>query len=437
MPFAKRCVSICDIDRLNLLLNSMVFYLKDAFMTPFALLGLLGLAFAGFAFAGDDDDAFEPTDQPEEPVPPEEPEQLDLGASFDHTDGTVSIEVGEDETRDLVAIRTEQEARFEGQDDGPRDGIRTEYGVRFYLIDPDMPFPPDVDTVIENLPVDQQGSVVDGFEAAALPLDVYLANIGAEEIGRVDLGGVIESRFNSTTTFTDQRVEEIVLNANRDLTTYEIEGELHSFRADPLDNTVAGDPLTQIPAEDTLAPDVTGADGTVTLDEGVVTVRVDEDAEGDLVAITLRSEFLGSPSCCNGGDDHEVAFYLLPEGTPFPPDALQLADAAPINSEIGERVDQGIERGGSIFVDFENVMETIGAVEIGVADLGSNGRSGSDGDLPGTVFDTVVRDFDVDSNRAFASFRVNLDASLTVNLSNQDIMPADTLLPEIIGPSLG
>ena len=313
--------------------------------------------------------------------------------------------------------------------------------MRFYLVDPEMPFPPDVETVIENLPADQEDTVVQGFEAAALPLDVYLAHIGAEEIGRVDLGSIIESRLRSTITFTDDRVDELGLTTNRDITSFEIEGGLHSFREDPLDNTVAGDPLVEIPVGDTLAPDVTGADGTVTFENGVVSVRVDEDAEGDLIAISERAEFLGSPSCCNGGHDYQLAFYLLPEGTAFPPDAAQLSEAAPINSFFGEQLDRDIADGGSISVLFEDALETIGAVQIGVADLGANGRNGSDGDDPGTVFDTVVRHFDVESNRAFTSFRANLDASITINLTLQMfnptsafqiIAPTDTLLPEVL-----
>ena len=317
--------------------------------------------------------------------------------------------------------------------------------MRFYLVDPEMPFPPDVETVIENLPADQEDTVVQGFEAAALPLDVYLAHIGAEEIGRVDLGSIIESRLRSTITFTDDRVDELGLTTNRDITSFEIEGGLHSFREDPLDNTVAGDPLVEIPVGDTLAPDVTGADGTVTFENGVVSVRVDEDAEGDLIAISERAEFLGSPSCCNGGHDYQLAFYLLPEGTAFPPDAAQLSEAAPINSFFGEQLDRDIADGGSISVLFEDALETIGAVQIGVADLGANGRNGSDGDDPGTVFDTVVREFDVDSNRAFASFRTHLEASETISVSRQTsnptsafqvIIPTETLLPEITGPAL-
>ena len=404
-------------------------------MIPFVLLGLTSLAVAGLIFSESDDpeDVNDIPEEPDEPVAPTEP---DLGASFDIDNGTITIEVGEDETRDLVAIRTQEEARFEGQDDGPRRGISTEYGVRFYLVDLDMPFPPDVETVIENLPADQEDTVVLGFEAAALPLDVYLAHIGAEEIGRADLGSIIESRLNSTITFTDDRVDELGLTTNRDITSFEIKGELYALREDPLDNTVASDPLLEIPVEDILAPEVTGADGTVTFENGVVSVRVDEDVEGDLIAISERAEFLGSPSCCNGGHDYQLAFYLLPEGTAFPPDAAQLSEAAPINSEVGERLDRDIADGGSIFVDFEDALETIGAVQIGVADLGRNGNSGSNGEDPGTVFDTVVREFDVDSNRAFASFLVGLDASETINLSFQSIIPTDTLLPVIIGPTL-
>ena len=240
-------------------------------------------------------------------------------------------------------------------------------------------------------------------------------------------------------------MDELGLTTNRDITSFEIEGGLHSFREDPLDNTVAGDPLVEIPVGDTLVPDVTGADGTVTFENGVVSVRVDEDAEGDLIAISERAEFLGSPSCCNGGNNYQLAFYLLPEGTAFPPDVAQLSEAAPINSFFGEQLDRDIADGGSISVLFEDALETIGAVQIGVADLGANGRNGSDGDDPGTVFDTVVREFDVDSNRAFASFRTHLEASETISLSRQTsnptsafqvIIPTETLLPEITGPTL-
>ena len=77
-------------------------------MSPFVLLGLISLAFAGLVFSGSDDPE-DVNDMPEEPVDVDEPvtpSEPDQGASFDFADNTITIDVGEDETREVVAHRT-------------------------------------------------------------------------------------------------------------------------------------------------------------------------------------------------------------------------------------------------------------------------------------------------------------------------------------------
>lgn len=106
-------------------------------MILFALVGSLGLAGLIGLFDSDDDDADDQGDTPvaevtEEEVKdidlePDAEDDLDLGASIiESEDGSVEIELGEDETGSLLAIRSAS--------DDARTDYETEYALGLYLV---------------------------------------------------------------------------------------------------------------------------------------------------------------------------------------------------------------------------------------------------------------------------------------------------------------
>ncbi|MEQ6203268.1 hypothetical protein ABMC88_09425 [Sulfitobacter sp. HNIBRBA2951] len=122
-------------------------------MTPLILLAMLGVGFGAFALSGGSDEADTPEPEKEPVVEPadEEPEaeEPDVGVSFVVDGDTISIDVGEDETGSVVAIRTEllREDVLDADDVAnphQMNGYQetTHFGVEFFLVPKGSDSPP-------------------------------------------------------------------------------------------------------------------------------------------------------------------------------------------------------------------------------------------------------------------------------------------------------
>ena len=368
-----------------------------------AALMVAGLALIPFAFGDRDPDEEDEGVTPEEPEPPEPPEEPDLGVTVFEEDGGIRIEVGEDETGSVVAIRTEVDIRSDPDDTGD-SGTGTSFGVRFYLVPEGADFPPGVDEVLASLPEDQQALAVEGRDGFSIPLETYLANLGAEEIGRLDLGQVIRSDpydpLYSSTLAVDTRQDSIPVTCNREMATYEIDVD-NRWRADPLDGTVAGDPLVGIDADRLTVPDVFPTDCTVTFEDNVLSFTLDEDVDGQVIAILDTVEQVIQSSQSN--TLYHIHFYVLPEGAPFPVSVNEMIENAPLNSALR---DVSFEEDGSVrgtpYLELDEYMQGAGAAFLASVALGGIYELDLEGQI---IDDRVNRDFTIEANRPYLAFR--------------------------------
>lgn len=115
----------------------------------------------------DDDDSAEVMDEPDEPETPDEP---DIGATVtENEDGTVSVELGEDETGSLVALRVSSDY-YVGSESG--HGTANDYSLTLYLMPEGVEFPENLDALPDDV-----------FSAAELA-----ESLGLEELASWDLG---------------------------------------------------------------------------------------------------------------------------------------------------------------------------------------------------------------------------------------------------------
>lgn len=392
-----------------------------------AALLVAGLALIPFGFGGGDQDdesddvGDEEVVTPEDPDPPEEPE---LGVSFLENENGIRIEVDEDETGSVVAIRTEMDLRS-SEDSRGDSGTGTNFGVRFYLVPEGVDFPPSVDTVLETLAADQQALAVEGQDGPSIPVETYLTNLGAEEIGRIDLGQVVRSdRYTlaSPELAVDTREDSIAITSNRDIATYEIDVD-NRWRADPLDGTVAGDALTEIDADRLTTPDVYPTDCTVTFEDDVISFALDEDVDGQVVAV------LDIVENAQGGSStittHDIKFYLLPEGAPFPVSVNEMIEDAPLNSVLRDGIpfeEDGTVR-GTPYLEVDQYMHSAGAAFLASIPIGSIFHLDPDGDGTFDDRDTVNRDFIIEANRPYITFQTSAHGSGEPSIADIDTPP--------------
>lgn len=377
-------------------------------MTPLLLLAMLGVGLGAFALSGGSDDAHtpEPEEEPVVEAPDEEPEaeEPDVGVSFAVDDDMISIDMGEDETGSVVAVRTEllQEEVFvdSGQNADHLNGYQetTNFGVQFFLVPEGLDFPPSVEDVLASTGGDT-GDVAENRPASMVYQD-YLDNMGAERLGSVDLGTYIV--FNPTddadapNVITDLRTDGFTIESNQEVASFDlITGNVPSFLPDG-ENNVYGTPFLetseQIVADQSIQP----ADAEITFENGIIEITVDADVEGQLIAI--EHNYLS-------GDDttRVVEFYVLPENTDFPLTVAEVNEAV-----AGTDLDYlGYDTTeNSVYID--TMLLVAGAQEIGSVRVGSFGSffGGSAGDL--VTYNNLIA-YEIRDTVDYAGFRFNPD----------------------------
>lgn len=316
-----------------------------------AALVAMGLL-AGAAVWGlfDDDDSSGVTDEPDTPEEPEEPEEPDIGASVtENEDGTVSVELGADETGSLVALRVSSDY-YVGSGSG--HGTANDYSLTLYLMPEGVEFPENLDD---------------------LPADVFSADeladtLGLEELASWDLG---QEGHNpepwadgaGPVSMWDTRVEAPEIETDAPMSIFEIDdsdGLIVSLGAtDDLDflsddtvrvhhfNETDGDGETEV-AEDGVFAGTDGGDiilvnpnqtGEITIDAGdgddTITVGADqnvtsalasgfgtaEDDGADVITVYLpdyvapedSSEVLGEAGSIDFRDEDDSLTVVLPD----------------------------------------------------------------------------------------------------------------------------
>ncbi|WP_370400051.1 hypothetical protein [Sulfitobacter sp. JB4-11] len=161
-------------------------------MTPF-LLAMLVAGSAGMAlmmdFSSDGEDAVTDEDLTEDPDLPEDPEDaLDLGASVvELEDGRIEVELGEDETGELVAIVHQEDQYYNGY----------ETALTLLLLPEGTELPASGVDLPEYATTDVNGEPFEQlYPGIWEPADIA-GYYGGSVLGSWDLGGVSESGSNS------------------------------------------------------------------------------------------------------------------------------------------------------------------------------------------------------------------------------------------------
>ncbi|SFK85745.1 hypothetical protein [Shimia haliotis] len=94
------------------------------------------------------DDETDVPDTPDEPDEPDAPDEEDLGATVtENEDGTVSVELGDDETGSLIALRTSSDY-YVGSGSG--HGTANDYTLTLYLMPEGFDFPENTDDLPDD-----------------------------------------------------------------------------------------------------------------------------------------------------------------------------------------------------------------------------------------------------------------------------------------------
>lgn len=260
-------------------------------------------------------------------------------------------------------------------------------------------------------------------------------------------GAVLIGATGSTgTAAQDDAAEDPV-----DVEDIEVEGEAEPIPsedtgaptqpADPTDPEVVVD--TDVPADtDTpVAPDI-GAAFTFDEEANAITIDVGDDETGTVQALLVEGSFLTAigGSGAGGGTNFDVRFYLVPDGTAFPPDLQSFADAPLQEGDDPFSVTQRAD-GSVAAVDIFFYLDSLEDLEIGRVDLGSI-RSvdlaavGSDSDSADfQVSDFVRRDVAINSNAEISAFELSVEDDF-VRDSRQPAPTefGDTLFPDTAVP---
>jgi len=346
-------------------------------MTPFVILGLFGIGFMLTALGSADEADVEENSEPLPDDVPEEPEQLedpDIGASFTVVDNLITIDVGDDETGSVVAVRTELDTN-DSTSTGTIQERTTEYGVQFYLVPEGTDFPPSVNEVFDVLPPEQQATAVQtNSEYVGLPYEVYLDNLGAEMIGSVDLG-TYTTFDQQPDVITDARSAGYDVQSNQPISALELDGE--SRTPSSASGFAYGTPFFEIPVERVAEADITPADANITFEDGVIDVVLEPEIEGRLIAIEADN--------LNGDEaTRSVRFFVLPDDAPFPITVEQTNEALPERSNFHLNFPPGDT------ASLDGILAIAGAQEVGSVDLGGFGSyfEGPEGTL--VTYDSLV-----------------------------------------------
>ena len=228
----------------------------------------------------DDDDAEDTPDQNQDEAPETSQDNPDTGATLTAApDGTVDIDVGEDETRDLVAF-----AYVDGNDHGGAAEVDT-YEIRFYLVKDSSALPQNTVDSDFNYP-GSDGSVqtIEEMEQAA----------GLELVGTIALD---EAMLNARLPYTDNADESYVfelmegqvaedfpdIEANCPFDTYLLIGQTNGpYIADFIPEVYT------VPEPDPLEFEVVyeGADAILTENQdGTLSVALADGVSGKLILI--------------------------------------------------------------------------------------------------------------------------------------------------------
>ncbi|WP_114294275.1 hypothetical protein [Pseudosulfitobacter sp. DSM 107133] len=385
-------------------------------MTALILLGLFGIGAMFLADGSADNDSADVEDISDDlpdDVPQEQLEEPDIGASFTVVDDTISIDVGDDETGSVVAVRTELDTADRiGTSDGTAVEKTTEYGVRFYLVPEGTDFPPSVDEVFASLSPEQQATATStDSEFVGLPYDVYLDNLGAELIGSVDLGTTtFQTLPNSQPEIiTDARGAGYNVQSNQQISALELDGE--GITPSSASNFAYGTPFFEIPVETVADADITPADADITFEDGVIDVVLDPEVEGRVIAIEADT--------INGEEaSRSVRFFVLPDDAPFPITVAQTNEALPERSNFHLYFPPGDT------ASLDGILAIAGAQEIGSVHLGGFGSYyvGPEGDL--VTYDTLVP-YVINNNLDYEGFIFHpVDGAYVQDAGTNTIRPA-------------
>lgn len=407
-------------------------------MTPFLILAMLGVGLGAMAITGTTDDT-DTSELGEEPVlEPEvmEPESVDLadeeqeteepdvGVSFVVDGDTITIDVGEDETGTVVAVRTEllQREGFRPTATDPDiiPGFQetTDFGVQFFLVPEGLDFPPTVDDVLaatgEEPEIDRNQTL------PSMEYQNYLDNTGAEPIGSVDLGTYV--LFNPNTgpddpdVITDLRTAGFSIQSNQEIESFDlITSNISTFSPDG-ENEVFGIPFIETSVQVVADQSILPTDAEITFENGIIDVILDADVEGQLIAIEEGETF---------GEEtrREVRFFVLPEGSEFP---LSVAE---VNETLAGRGFDNLGYGSNPdSVALRTMLLVAGAQEIGSVFVGGFGSFfDSRGDT--VTYNSLIA-YEISDTVDYAGF--TLDPDIFHNGAVQDtgrnaIIPVETL----------
>ena len=233
-------------------------------MGAFGLLALLSGLLMGLAFDFNDGaEGLNDSDTLGEPdIPEEDPDvMLDTGATFDHTEEGVEIDVGEDETGTLVVIY------YTDPEDNP-DGILDADEARFYLV----PEGVDWSSTSWETRWDVPGADEYGGSSYEYELADFETQFGLELLGIVDLTGLDGEANEPASRFggiiSNEPIEEYYLQAQTD------GDELISFL--PVDYVITRDGVSEV----SVITDTTGTDAIDWLSADADGITVD-GAGGD------------------------------------------------------------------------------------------------------------------------------------------------------------
>jgi len=371
---------------------------------PFLILAMLGLGLSAFVMSEDQDDTDTPAPDEEPDVVEPAEEDPDAGASFVIDGDTITIDVGENETGTVVAIRTElMQNEAIAPDTAPELGNgyqqTTEFGVQFFLVPDGQDFPPSVEDVLAYIGGDT-GDVADNRPVRMVYQD-YLDNMGAERLGSVDLGTYVF--FNPTTdadapnVITDLRTDGFTIESNQEFEAFDlITGTVPSFLPDG-EHNVSGIPLLGtsegVVADQSIQP----ADAESTFQNGIMDITVDADVEGQLIAI--EHNYLS-------GDDttRVIEFYVLPENTEFTLTVAEVHEAV-----AGKGLDYLGYHTSDDAVAMNTMLLVTGAQEIGSVRVGSFGSFFGGSPDGGIVTYNTLSAYEIRDTVNYTGFRFNPD----------------------------
>lgn len=322
---------------------------------------LLTLLFAGIMFAthdiggSEEETENDQSDEREEDRPVEgeapdtdpEPDQdtePDMGASILEEDGTVTIELGEDETGSLLAVTIEDTSTTGNIVNGHEEFV-TSYELQFYLVPAGAEFPLDSSNEGFNDP--------EGDE-----IDEIVADLGLEVLGTYDLGTLTFNDISST----DARIDPPEIQTDDPIQivrALSFEGMV--FWTDN-DDSIAVSPIDPSNAEEQEASQSV----TISEENGVTTIELGEDDTGSLLAVSFEDEYVPNDDGSSGGSAYSLVLYLVPEGVEVPTSRAEIA------ADLDDDPDNPLEE---YDVTWQAVVEEYGLVRLESWNLG---RIGSD-----------------------------------------------------------